>query len=90
MSAADILAERKRAMLARCPAAVLVETVEILGDPPFGSAARWTLTWACDELERRYPTIGDPLDAWCDSGEGGPSYGAVLLEALAGLAEAAP
>lgn len=90
MSTADILAERKRALLARCPDAVLIETVEILGDPPFSSREREVFVWACDELERRYPAIGDPLDAWCDSGEGGPSYGAVLLEALAGLAEAAP
>jgi hypothetical protein len=62
---------------------VLIETVEILGDPPFRSPEREVFGWVCDELERRYPTVGDPLEAWCDTGEGGLSYGAVLLAALA-------
>lgn len=62
MTAAEALHERKRALLARCPDAVLLETVEVLGDPLFGSPERKAFVWACDELEQRHPTVVPALE----------------------------
>lgn len=78
------LEDRKRALLASATDTNLIETVEVLGDPPYGTDERMAQVWACDELERRYPAVGPALEAWAWDDDPRP-YGVVLLETLATL-----
>lgn len=80
------LEERLRALLAKTPDSALVDTVRVLGDPPFASDERRAQVWACDELEARYPAVVPVLEAWVEDESAVPRpYGVVLLEALAAL-----
>ncbi|MEB0303832.1 hypothetical protein QN345_00565 [Cryobacterium sp. 10I1] len=78
--------DRKRAILARGTDAVLIDSMLAADKLPNGIETILVSSWLATELERRYPTVVDYLDAWVEPDVmDGRTYAEALRDGLAEL-----